>query len=129
MAGMSDLEYAKVVEELQQSKAHVPGRAGEEWQRIARLNTLGFLDGIRSIVFRKNGYRVTGGAYDATLKRAEALGLRCKGLSLWQFIPALQDASHAAAMSISKKDDSVLACDRGLAEIDVAMATAERSPR
>ena len=102
---------------------------GEEWQRIGRVNTLGFVDSIRSMVLSKNNYQIPRGAYDATLRRAEALDERCKKLTLWQFTQELQNTTHAVAMSIWKQDDSVGACDRGIAEIDVAMCEAERSPK
>jgi hypothetical protein len=126
---MSDSEYARIVEELQQSKAHLPGRLSEEWQGIGRGNTLSFLASLRSHILGKNGYRTTGGSYDAKLARAEALKARCDALSLWQFVPELREAAHAVAMRLWKQDSSPEACDRGLAEIAAALDIAEKSPR
>ena len=73
--------------------------------------------------------RTSGGAFDATLRRAEALNERCKALSLWQFTLALHDASHSVAMRLWKVDGSIEVCDRGIAELDVQMCEAERSPK
>jgi hypothetical protein len=129
LMAMSDSDYLRVVEELKASKAHLPGRGSEEWQRIGRCNVQSFISSIHSQILRMNGYRQTGGPHDATVARAEALKARCEALTLWQFVRELQEAAHSVAMRIWKQDSSPEACDRGLAEIDVAMSIAEKSPR
>jgi hypothetical protein len=127
---MSDAEYQRVVEELKNSKAHLPGREYDWLRGMERINACAAVDLIARTANRWNGFSDHAPAYQGVIVRATALASRIRHMSIWHANDDLQTIAHKYAMALGKAETPPppAAFDRALAEIQATVELAERRP-
>lgn len=124
---MSDAEYARVVEDLKQSKQRGDG---DYDMRLMYVNASYFVWGVHATALHASRAAGNPDAFKATVDRAEALHTRYRNLPKSQMTEALHDVAWKhGKLGVLTDASSPEAFDRAIAAIDAELQLAERRRR